>query len=139
MRTILTMIGDAMRATSLGLALWAGLTSAGLAATTGAGQQLFNDNCSACHQKTGLGIPGAFPALKGDKFVAGNPKLVAATVLNGRGGMPSFKGSLSDSELSQILSYVRGAWGNKAAPIPPAVFATARKGAQPAGARLQAH
>ncbi len=27
------------------------------------------ENCSACHQPTGLGIPGAFPALKGDKIV----------------------------------------------------------------------
>ena len=29
-------------------------------------QSLFNDNCSACHQTTGKGVKGAFPALAGE-------------------------------------------------------------------------
>ena len=103
------------------------------------GEQMFNDNCSACHQKTGLGIKGAFPALKANKFVMGDPNLVAMTVLNGRGGMPAFKDSLSDFELSQILTYVRSAWGNKAKPISSADFTKARKGVVPPKARLQIH
>ncbi len=58
------------------------------------GKSLFLDNCSACHQPTGKGVPGAFPALAGSAFVQGDPKIVMTTVLNGRAGMPSFKDDL---------------------------------------------
>ncbi len=119
-----------------GMAL--GLSTAAVAATPG--EQGYNDNYSACHQPNGLGIQGAFPALKGNKFVLGDPKLVAATVLNGRGGMPAFKPSLTDVELAQILTYVRAGWGNKARPMTPPDFAKARNGPMPPPAtRLQAH
>ena len=95
------------------------------------GEQGYIDNCSACHQRTGLGIPGAFPALKGSQVANGPPTGVAATVLYGRGGMPAFKDSLTDAQLSQITSYVRVSWGNKAGQIPPMMFAKARKGPPP--------
>ena len=103
------------------------------------GEQLFIDNCSACHQKTGLGIPGAFPALAGDKFVVGDPVLVAGTVLYGRGGMPAFKDSLPDTVLADIVTYVRASWGNKAKPIAADVFAKVRTGGPPPPPKLQAH
>jgi cytochrome c len=32
----------------------------------GKGEQQFTANCAVCHQATGEGLPGAFPALKGD-------------------------------------------------------------------------
>ena len=118
------------------LAAVALLSAGGAWAQTG--EALFVDNCSACHQKTGLGIPGAFPALAGDKVVLGDPAALAATVLYGRGGMPAFKDSLTDPILADVVSYVRGAWGNRARPIAPAVFAKARTGPPP-GSTLQAH
>lgn len=112
-----------------------------LAAAQPTGEQLFNDNCSACHQKTGLGVKGAFPALAGDKFVTGAPAVVTATVLVGRGGMPAFKSELSDDQLAAIVTYIRTSWGNKASPVKPADVAATRDKAsalaQPKG--LQAH
>ena len=101
-------------------------------------EQLYNDNCGACHQKAGQGIPGAFPALKGDKIALGDEKAVAFLLLTGRGGMPAFKDSLSDAELAAIMTYVRAAWGNKGKAMTPAVFAKARTGPPPS-TRLQAH
>jgi mono/diheme cytochrome c family protein len=112
-----------------------GVQSAGAQPT---GEQLYNDNCAACHQKAGQGIPGAFPALKGDKIALGDDKTVAFLLLTGRGGMPAFKDSLSDAELSSIMTYVRAAWGNKGKAMTPAVFAKARTGPPPS-TRLQAH
>ncbi len=112
------------------------LTAGAAAAATG--EQLYNDNCAACHQKAGQGIPGAFPALKGDKIVLGDKKILAFVVLTGRGGMPAFKDSLSDGELATIMTYVRSAWGNKGKPIAPVDFAKARTGPPPS-TRLQAH
>jgi cytochrome c6 len=106
------------------------------------GQALFAQNCSACHQLTGKGVPGAFPALAGNRFVQGPPQPVVTTVLNGRGGMPTFRNDLSDVQIATILTYVRSAWGNHAAPITPAIVAHQRGGAgnsENAGAALQAH
>lgn len=81
------------------------------------GKRLFAKNCAACHQPTGRGIPGAFPALAGNAFVQGTPSDVATVLLKGRGGMPDFSGSLDDGEIAQVLTYVRSSWGNGAAPV----------------------
>ncbi len=109
------------------------LAAPALAAPDGA--SLFANNCSACHQANGEGIEGAFPKLQGDVFVQGDPKAVAATLLNGRGGMPSFKDQLKDDELSAVVSFVRSHWGNTAAPIPPETFTAVRNGAVPVPAK----
>lgn len=104
------------------------------------GQSRFLSWCSACHQATGQGVKGAFPALAGDAFVQGDPVTVASTVLNGRGGMPSFKGDLKDAEIAQILTYVRSSWGNTAGPVTEAQVAAARAASAAAATRgLQAH
>jgi len=78
------------------------------------GKALFLKNCAACHQPTGKGIPGAFPALAGNKFVQGKGSEVAAVLLKGRGGMPDFSASLNDRDIATVLSYVRSSWGNQA-------------------------
>lgn len=90
------------------------------------GKALFAKNCAACHQATGAGIPGAFPALKGNVFAQGDPALVIATVLKGRAGMPAFAASLDDEKLGAILTYVRSAWGNKASAVATADVAAVR-------------
>jgi cytochrome c6 len=79
------------------------------------GKGLFLKNCAACHQATGKGIPGAFPALAGSKFVQGSGSDVATVLLKGRGGMPDFSDSLSDRDIATVLTFVRSNWGNKAA------------------------
>jgi cytochrome c6 len=105
------------------------LTLLASAPALAAGPELFAENCSACHQLTGKGIEGAFPALAGDPFVTGDPAKPVAVVLNGRGGMPTFRDSLDDAQIAAVLSYVRSAWGNKAGVIAPAFVAKLRGGA----------
>lgn len=78
------------------------------------GKALFLKNCAACHQATGKGIPGAFPALAGSKFAQGPGNEVASVLLKWRGGMPDFSDSLSDSDIATVLTFVRSSWGNKA-------------------------
>jgi len=92
------------------------------------GKALFAKNCAACHQATGKGIPGAFPALAGNGFVQGPAGDVAAVLLKGRGGMPDFSGSLDDGEIAQVLSYVRSSWGNSATPLNADEVAARRAG-----------
>ena len=81
------------------------------------GKALFARNCAACHQATGKGIPGAFPAQAGHGFVQGAASQVAAVLLKGRGGMPDFSPTLADADIAEVLSFVRSAWGNQAAPL----------------------
>jgi len=107
-------------------ALLGALSLAGSALAAPTGAVLFAQNCSACHQAAGQGVPGAYPALAGNTFVRGDPKTVASVVLHGRGGMPSFSDDLSNADIAAVLTYVRSSWGNHASAVDPAVVAAAR-------------
>ncbi|RPH42186.1 MAG: cytochrome c oxidase subunit II [Burkholderiales bacterium] len=78
------------------------------------GAKVYAANCVACHQATGKGVAGAFPALEGSKLVLGKQEDQIALLLNGKQGtaMASFK-QLSDVELAAVATYTRNAWGNK--------------------------
>ena len=93
--------------------------------------------CQACHQPTGKGLPGQFPALDGSKIVNGGKADQIALLLNGKQGtsMRSFK-ELSDKDLAGVMAYTRSTWSNKAAEFAqPIDFAKARNGGTlPAGA-----
>ena len=93
--------------------------------------------CQGCHQATGKGIPGQFPALDGSKVVNGPAAAQVALLLNGKAGtaMASFK-HLSDKDLAGVMAYTRSSWSNKAAEFAqPIDFTKARNGgALPAGA-----
>ena len=105
------------------------------------GQAVYGQNCSACHQLKGVGIPGAFPALAGDPIALGPTDRLAALILRGRGGMPSFRNDLNDDQIAAALTYVRSAWGNHAPEVAPATIRAARGGgpAAPASQAIQAH
>ncbi len=79
------------------------------------GEKIYAANCVACHQPTGKGVPGAFPALDGSKIVLGPQDGQIEMLLKGKTGtaMASFK-QLSDTELAAVITYTRNAWGNKA-------------------------
>lgn len=77
------------------------------------GKAVFQKSCAACHQASGKGIPGAFPALAGNAFVQGPAQDPATVLLKGRGGMPDFSASLSDADMAAVLTYVRTSWGNR--------------------------
>ena len=94
------------------------------------GAKVYAANCVACHQATGKGVAGAFPALEGSKLVLGKQEDQIALLLNGKQGtaMASFK-QLSDVELAAVATYTRNAWGNKPedAVVQPKDFTAARK------------
>jgi cytochrome c oxidase subunit 2 len=101
-----------------------------LADLTERGAKVYASNCVACHQATGKGVPGAFPALDGSKVVLGAQGDQVALLLNGKQGtaMASFK-QLSDVELAAVATYTRNAWSNKADDniVQPKDFTAARK------------
>jgi alcohol dehydrogenase (cytochrome c) len=74
------------------------------AADAEAGGEVFSENCSVCHGATGHGGNGG-PDLRTmplAKSQAGAEKQVT----NGGGGMPAFKGQLSEEEIKNVAAYV---------------------------------
>jgi mono/diheme cytochrome c family protein len=96
-----------------------------------AGQAIYRDQCAACHQIDGKGVPRLFPSLaessgvrsrdvttlirvilRGARSVATAPEPTAP-------GMPSFGRQLDDEQIAAVASYVRNAWGRPAAAVAP--------------------
>lgn len=93
------------------------------------GEKVYAANCVACHQATGKGVPGAFPALDGSLIVNGVKAGQVGILLNGKNAMPSWKSTLSDTEIAAVITYTRNSWSNKAAEniVQPAEVLAARK------------
>jgi cytochrome c oxidase subunit 2 len=93
------------------------------------GEKVYSANCVACHQATGKGVPGAFPALDGDPVVNGPRAAQINILLNGKNAMPAWKAVLSDTEIAAVITYTRNNWSNHAAEniVQPAEVLAARK------------
>ena len=105
------------------------------------GESTYAKTCAACHQPTGLGLPGVFPPLAGSEWVnEGAPLRLIRIALHGVGGplrvqgnlfnglMPGHRDLLNDRALAATLTYVRQAWGNKAPPVAPEAVSEVRAG-----------
>ena len=77
------------------------------------GEAVYANLCAACHQPDGSGMPSAgFPALKDGAITTGPVEAHVAQVLNGKGAMPPYRGSLSDREIAAVVTYERNSFGN---------------------------
>ena len=78
------------------------------------GQQVYMANCAACHQPTGMGLPGVFPALKDSPIALGDVKAHIDIVVHGKPAtaMQGYSKMLSLKELAAVVTYERNAWGN---------------------------
>lgn len=93
------------------------------------GGAIYNAQCSACHQATGTGIPGAFPPLAGSEWLLADPAIAVSIVHDGLQGqievagntfagvMPPFGSSLSSGEIAAVLTHIRSEWGNDASAV----------------------
>ena len=78
------------------------------------GAAVFKSICQGCHMPDAKGAvgAGAYPAL------AANPNLEAAgyplmMVVGGRKAMPAFGNMLTDSQIADVVNYVRTNFGNR--------------------------
>ena len=94
------------------------------------GEKVYAANCVACHQATGQGVKGAFPALDGSKIVTGAKSGQIALVLNGKPNtaMAAFGKQLSDTDIAAAVTFTRNNWGNKTGEVvQPSEVKAARK------------
>lgn len=109
----------------------------GAAGATANGAELFT-RCAACHQASGLGVPGAYPPLAGSEWLLNNPEVPIRIVLHGLQGpitvkntsfnnaMTPFADQLTDAEIAAIITYERSSWGNNASKITAEQVASVR-------------
>jgi mono/diheme cytochrome c family protein len=93
------------------------------------GGKLYTQHCVDCHGERGEGVVSVYPALAGSRAVTlRTPANLVHMVLEGGFppttvgnprpyGMPPFATVLSDTEVGELLSYVRASWGNRAEPV----------------------
>jgi cytochrome c oxidase subunit 2 len=102
-----------------------------LAGLKARGEKIYSVNCVACHQATGKGLPGAFPALDGSKIVNGPKAAHLDIVVNGskkNPAMVAFGKQLSDTDIAAVITFERNNWGNKTGDaIQPGEVKSARK------------
>lgn len=100
-----------------------------LKASIDRGKVIYMQTCIACHQPTGLGLPGAFPPLAGTEYTQGDARRMVAMTLKGvnpplkvkdityQVPMPplptQFPMLADDTKLSDVINYVRNSFGNK--------------------------
>jgi mono/diheme cytochrome c family protein len=101
---------------------------------------VYNMYCRACHQANGGGDGTRFPPLAGSEWVSGDKTRLIRVVLNGLQGpievkgvpyseiMPAHGSFMSDEQVAEVLTYVRGNFGNTSGPVTKEEVATVRKG-----------
>jgi len=107
-------------------------------AAAGAGAAVYGANCAGCHGATGQGQPGVFPPLAGNPVVTGDAKTVIHIVSSGLSGsvtvkgatyngqMPAWKGTLTNQQIADVVTYIRSQWGNTASAVTAADVAAVK-------------
>jgi nitrite reductase (NO-forming)/hydroxylamine reductase len=102
----------------------ASATAAPSAERLAAGEKVYKEQCIACHQPDGKGLPKAFPPLAASDYLLADPKRAVGIVVNGLTGavrvneetynsvMPPFP-QLSNQQVADVVTYVLNAWGNQ--------------------------
>lgn len=108
------------------------------------GQKTYVNNCMACHQENGQGIPNAFPPLANSDYLNADKVRAIKVVTGGLQGkiivngkeynsvMPAW--DLSNEEIANVLTYVYNTWGNSGKEVTPAEVKTHRIKANDVGA-----
>lgn len=98
-------------------------------AELGAGEKLYTHHCAQCHGDHGEGRLPAAPPLAGNRGVtmspAANPIRIVlfggyppGTAGNPRPfGMPPYVTTLTDTQIADVLTYVRASWGNTSSAV----------------------
>lgn len=102
------------------------------------GKLVYEQNCLACHQVDGSGVPNLTPSLVNASFVLGDKSALINIVLKGMkdveidgeiydNPMPPFT-HLTDEDIAGVLTYIRTNFTNKATVVKKEEVAQVRKG-----------
>jgi mono/diheme cytochrome c family protein len=115
---------------------------------TAPGAATYATRCASCHGLDAKGFAPYLPPLAGNPTVLGSDAAsLINLVLNGstplvvKGTpdayrMPQFRLQLSDQEIADVVTFIRGGWGNQASPVTAAQVADLRKSTDPTSDRV---
>ena len=100
------------------------------------GENVFSQNCAACHQPNGEGLAGAFPPLARSDYLNADTRRAIGVVLRGLAGPITVNGvsynslmpalGLTDEDVANVLTYVYSQWGNNGTRVTPALVGQVR-------------
>lgn len=95
----------------------------------GKGEKIYSVQCVACHQASGAGLPGVFPAITGSPVATGDIDAHIDIILNGKPGtaMAAYGRQLNDQEIAAVVTYQRNALGNNVGDSVQAAQITAKR------------
>jgi mono/diheme cytochrome c family protein len=94
------------------------------------GRDIYVQYCMACHQASGSGVQGMYPTLQKTDWVNGDKSRLIGLLLNGQQGEIKVNGQvfrgvmpphqfLTDTQMADVLTYVRSNFGNTAGAVLP--------------------
>ncbi|MFS3137273.1 c-type cytochrome [Gluconacetobacter sacchari] len=110
---------------------------------TARGAKVYVDHCAACHRTDGAGYAPAFPPLAGNPVVMSDkPDSLVHVVQSGAAlpgmarapsafVMPAYGQRLSAEQIADVVTFIRGAWGNNASPVDATSVASLQHSAPP--------
>lgn len=102
------------------------------------GAAIYDEHCSACHGRDGAGATGIYPPLAGNRAVTLPIATNLIRIVSEGGfppstpgnpepfGMPPFAHQLPSADIADVITYIRQAWGNRAAAVTPTEVARSR-------------
>lgn len=88
-------------------ALLLGAASPGHSADTRNGGQIYAKHCAQCHGSAGVPVMPGAPNLTRPEALMKPDGALAAIVRNGRRTMPGYRGVLQESEIQDVVVYLR--------------------------------
>ncbi|HTE08624.1 MAG TPA: cytochrome c [Flavitalea sp.] len=99
-------------------------------ATMERGKKVYTTYCLTCHQADGGGVPNLNPPLEKTSYVLGSKTKLIQVLLKGMNQHDDIEGEsysnvmapfnfLTDQQISDVLTFVRNSFKNKATPITP--------------------
>lgn len=86
------------------------------------GKTVYSQNCLACHQATGQGVPNAFPPIAASDWLNADPHRAIDAVKFGLSGEIKVNGNvynsvmpkqnISDEDIASVLTYIYNNWNN---------------------------
>lgn len=83
------------------------LASPCAAADVAKGGQLYSRHCAGCHGASGVPVMPGAPNLTRPEAMMRSDGSVAAVIRTGRMSMPGFRGILRDSEVYDVIAFMR--------------------------------
>ncbi len=87
-----------------------------------AGEEVYENNCIACHQKNGEGVVEAFPPLAGSDYLLADKNRAIGIAANGMSGEITVNDvkynsvmasqGLTKEEVRDVMNYILNSWGN---------------------------